>query len=218
VPSLGLLSKLVLLALCSLVLGYVVATWVQAHRQEEAISEHADAIFRSPTSFVAGNPEGDVSVVAFFDYNCPYCRHDAPELEKLVAADGKVRIVLKELPVLGPDSEAVARIALAAGKQGKYLDLYERLIGLRGRATKARALEVAKEAGLDVPRLEQDLEDPTIEATLLENARLAKELGVRGVPFYLVGDRMVADGTGDFYGKLTQTVAEVRRDGCSAEC
>jgi protein-disulfide isomerase len=218
VPSAGFLSKLVLLGLCSLILGYIVATWVQAERQEEAISEHAEQIFRSPTSFVASNPKGDVSVVAFFDYNCPYCRHDAPSLTKLIAADDKVRLVLKELPLLGADSEAVARIALAAGKQDKYFDLYERLISMPGVATKARALAVAQEAGLDVARLEKDMRDPAIGAALLENTRLAKELGVRGVPFYLVGDRVMAEGKDDFYGRLTQSVAEVRKEGCRAAC
>jgi protein-disulfide isomerase len=212
------LAKLALLALFGLVVGYVAATWVRAERQEDAIATHAEQIFRSPTSFVAGNPGGDVSVVAFFDYNCPYCRHDAPDLAKLIAADGKVRLVLKELPVLGPDSEAVARLVLAAGKQGKYLDLYERLIALRGVASEARALEIAKEVGLDMSRLEQDMDDPVIRATLLENARLAKELQVRGVPFYLVGDRVAADGKADFYGRLVQTIAEVRQDGCRAKC
>ncbi len=81
---------------------------------EAAIGAHADAIYRPPQSFVAGNPKGEVSIVAFFDHNCPDCRADVPALEQLIAQDPGVRLVLKELPVLGPDSEAVARVALAA--------------------------------------------------------------------------------------------------------
>jgi thiol-disulfide isomerase/thioredoxin len=105
--------RLLSFALLGLVAGYFLSNYVLSGRQDAAIAEHAEAVYRSPSSFVAGNPQGDVSVVVFFDYNCPYCRAGAPELAKLVANDGKARLVLKELPVLGPDSEAVARVAQA---------------------------------------------------------------------------------------------------------
>jgi protein-disulfide isomerase len=124
---------------------------------EAAIGAHADAIYRSPHSFVAGNPEGEVSIVAFFDHNCPDWRADVPALEKLIAQDPGVRLVLKELPVLGPDSEAVARLALAARAQGKYFAFYQALFAARGRITKDRALQIAGELGLDTARLEEDL-------------------------------------------------------------
>ncbi|WP_083239327.1 DsbA family protein [Methyloceanibacter superfactus] len=167
---------------------------------------------------VAGNPQGDVSVVAFFDYNCPYCRKDVPALKKLMAADPNLRVVLKELPVLGPDSEAAARLALAAKNQGEYLTLYRRLIASRGRVTEARALAAAAAMGLDTDRLKDDMNDPAITATLLANTRLADALGVRGVPFYLVGDQVVSEGDGDFYAALTARVADVRQNGCRAAC
>ena len=92
-------------------------------RQERGIASRAEQIFHAKSSFVAGNPNGDVSVVTFLDYNCLYCREGAPDLAKLIAQDGKVRLVLKKLPVLGKDSEEVARVALAAAPQGKYLEL-----------------------------------------------------------------------------------------------
>ncbi len=126
--------------------------------------------------------------------------------------------MLKELPVLGKDSEAVARVALAAIPQGKYLELHQRLFTEPGRATKAKALRIASELGLDVGRLEADMDDPSITATLLENTRLARDIGVRGVPFYLVGDRRVQSGDGDLYDKLAEGVAEIRKDGCRAAC
>ncbi len=91
-------------------------------RQERGIASRAEQIFHAKSSFVAGNPNGDVSVVTFLDYNCLYCREGAPDLAKLIAQDGKVRLVLKKLPVLGKDSEEVARVALAAAPQGKYLE------------------------------------------------------------------------------------------------
>jgi protein-disulfide isomerase len=214
-------SLFVALGLTALALGFGFYAFERAtrdSRSEQAVVAHADEVFRAPTSVVAGNPQGDVSVIAFFDYNCPYCRKDAPELGKLLAKDGHLRLVLKELPVLGSDSEDAARIALAAKRQGKSFELYQRLIGAKGRVTKARALQIADELGLDTARLERDMDYPAITATLLANTRLADALGVRGVPFYLVGDQVVPDGTGDFYDALESRVADVREHGCRAAC
>jgi protein-disulfide isomerase len=97
-------------------------------RQQRAVGVNAEQIFRSPAGFVAGNPNGDVSVVAFYDANCPYCRQGAPALAKLIAEDGQVRLVLRRLPLLGADSESAARVKLATMAQGKYFELYQRLI------------------------------------------------------------------------------------------
>jgi len=104
----------------------------QSVQQQKATSQNANAIFRSLVSHVAGNPNGDVSVVEFFDYNCPYCRHALPDVLKLLNEDGKVRLVLKELPILGDDSVAAAKLALAANKQGKYFETHQKLF-LRAR-------------------------------------------------------------------------------------
>lgn len=207
------------MGLTALAVGYyVIERGTRTARSEQAVAAHAEEVFRSPTSAVAGNPQGDVSVVAFFDYNCPYCRKDVPALAKLMAGDPNLRLVLKELPVLGPDSEAAARLALAAKRQGKYLELYRRLIGTQGRVTETRALAAAAEMGLDTARLKADMDDPAITATLLANTRLANALGVKGVPFYLVGDQVVPEGEGDFYTALTSHVADVRAHGCRAAC
>jgi protein-disulfide isomerase len=209
----------VALGLTALAVGYyVLERGTRTIRSEQAVAAHADEVFRSPTSAVAGNPQGDVSVVAFFDYNCPYCRKDVPALAKLMDADPNLRLVLKELPVLGPDSEAAARLALAANRQGNYLALYQRLIGAQGRVTQVRALAAAAAMGLDTDRLKDDMNDPAITATLLANTRLADALGVRGVPFYLVGDQVLSEGDGDFYAALTARVADVRQNGCRAAC
>ena len=183
--------------------------WQEA-RQERAVAANQQQIFHSPSSTVVGNPNGDVSVVAFFDFNCPYCRKDAPSLERLVADDSQVRLVLKELPVLGPDSEAAAKVALAAGRQGKYFELFQRLFATPGRATEAKALRVAGELGLDQERIKQDVRDPAIAAALAENEKLAASLKVRGVPFYIVGDKILREGNGDFYARLAEMVAEAR--------
>jgi protein-disulfide isomerase len=209
------------LAIAALAIG--VALFAVGHRWQEAraaraVGENAEQIFRSPESFVAGNPRGDVSVVAFYDHNCPYCREGAPALAKLVADDPQVRLVLKELPVLGSDSENVARVALAATHQGKYFELYERLFEEPGRATKEKAMRIASALGLDTARLERDMQDVAIDKELADTKQLANTLGVRGVPFYLVGDRALGEGGDDLYSELTARVAGVRRNGCRTAC
>ncbi len=216
--SLRFIAGLGAVGLAGALAAYLLMGYVQGVRQETAVAQHAEEIFRSPDSFVAGNPEGDVSVVAFFDYNCPYCRKDAPDLAKLMAADGKIRLVLKELPVLGPDSEAVARIAQAAMAQGKYFELHNRLITERGRATKDRALRLASELGLDTAKLELDAQSPAVEGAIAANKRLADRLGVRGVPFYLAGDRPLPGSGDDLYAELAASVANVRQHGCRTAC
>lgn len=208
-----------MLAIAALAIG--VALFAVGHRWQEAraaraVGENAEQIFRSPESFVAGNPRGDVSVVAFYDHNCPYCREGAPALAKLVADDPQVRLVLKELPVLGSDSENVARVALAATHQGKYFEPYERLFEEPGRAEKA--MRIASALGLDTARLERDMQDVAIDKALSDTKQLANTLGVRGVPFYLVGDRALGEGGDDLYSELTARVAGVRRNGCRTAC
>jgi protein-disulfide isomerase len=204
--------------LVAVVAAYGGVGYIQNARQETAIAAHADELFRSPASFVAGNPNGDVTVVAFFDYNCPYCRAGAPDLKRLLSEDGRVRLVLKELPMLGTDSENVARIAQAAIPQGKYLQLYDWLIGSRGRMTKERALEIASELGLDTAKLEADMHSPQVEQAIAANKQLADRIGVDGVPFYLVGDRPLPPDAEDLYTALAASVADTRQHGCEAAC
>ena len=122
-----------------------------------------------------------------------------------------MRLVLKELPVLGPESEDVARIAQAAIAQGKYLELHERLFAERGRATKQKALRIASELGLDTAKLEADMDSPGVEYAIAANKRLADRLEVEGVPFYLVGDRPLP-GSGEDHSCR----ADRRRGGCAA--
>ncbi|HET7852105.1 MAG TPA: DsbA family protein, partial [Methyloceanibacter sp.] len=130
----------------------------QAAQQKKAISDNAEAIFRSPVAHVAGNPNGDVSIVEFFDYNCGYCKRALPDVLKVVNDDGKVRLVLKELPIFGDDSEAAAKYVLASDRQGKYFEMYQKMFSEPGKADKEKALRVAKELGLDVDKLQKDAE------------------------------------------------------------
>ncbi len=190
----------------------------QAEKQEKVISDNANAIFRSPLAFVAGNPDGDVSVVEFFDYNCGYCRRALPDVVKLVDNDNKVRLVLKELPIFGDDSEAAAKAALAAHKQGKYFEMHQKLFSEPGKADKEKALRIAGELGLDTAQLEKDMADPEIQKSLDEAKDLAQKLGLQGTPLYLIGDHVVPGAPDDLYDQLTKNVADIRAKGCKATC
>ena len=190
----------------------------QAEKQQKLISDNANAIFRSPLAFVAGNPDGDVSVVEFFDYNCGYCKRALPDVVKLVDNDSKVRVVLKELPIFGEDSEAAAKAALAAHKQGKYFEMHQKLFTEPGKADKEKALRIAGELGLDPAQLEKDMADPEVQRSLDEAKELAQKLGLQGTPLYLIGDRVIPGAPDDLYDQLTKNVGEIREKGCKATC
>jgi protein-disulfide isomerase len=190
----------------------------QASQQSKAISDNADAIFRSSVSHVAGNPHGDVSVVEFFDYNCPFCRHALRDVVKLINDDGKVRLVLKELPILSDDSVTAAKLALASNKQGKYFEMHQKLLSEPGKADKAKALRIGKDLGLDVDQLQKDAEDPDIKKALDEAKDLAQKLGLQGTPLFLIGDRTISGAPDDLFDQLKTKVTEVRQKGCAATC
>jgi protein-disulfide isomerase len=164
------------------------------------IKSNSPTLFNSSRQVTLGNPQGDITMVEFFDYNCGYCKRALADMHGLLEADPKLKIVLKELPVLGQPSTEVAHVAVAVRMQDeagtKYLAFHERLLSSRGRVDKARALEVAVEVGLDVPRLERDMASDEVRATLEENAKLARELGINGTPGYVVGDVVLLGAVG----------------------
>lgn len=190
----------------------------QAALQEKAISDNADALFRSSKSFAAGNPDGDVTVVEFFDYNCGFCRRAMPDVVKLIDNDDNVKFVFKELPIFGEESEDAAKGALAAMKQDKYFEMHQRLYTDPGKANKEKVLRIANDMGLDVPQLEADMESPEVQAALEETRMLAQQLGLQGTPLYLIGDRSIPGAPEDLYDQLVEKVAEVREKGCKVAC
>ena len=186
--------------------------------QTKAISDNADALFRSDKSYTAGNPDGDVTVVEFFDYNCGYCRRAMPDVVKLTDNDDKVRVVFKELPIFGGDSEDAAKGALAAKMQGKYFEMHQKLFSAPGKANKEKVLRIANEIGLDVPQLEKDMESQEVAEALDEAHGLAQELGLQGTPLYLIGDRTIPGAPDDLYDQLVENVAIIRKEGCKSTC
>ena len=175
-----------------------------------ALKAKAKDIQNDPNAPVAGNPQGDVTVVEFFDYRCPYCKAGHERLKQVVAKDGKVRLVLKEFPILGPESVFASRAALAAHRQDpkKYYGFHDALLSSKERITNDITLKIAGASGLDVERLKKDMAAPEISRMLEANADLAEELGINGTPAFIVGDNL-APGAVDA-ATLEKMIAEAR--------
>jgi protein-disulfide isomerase len=163
-------------------------TYAAFNPDAATVAAHRSELFADPNSPVGGNSKGDVTVVEFFDYNCPYCRAAEPMLEKLVAQDHQVRIVYKEFPILGPGSHFAAQAALAADEQGKYLPFQKAMLSYQGSITEDSAMSIAKQVGLDTGRLQQDMLDAKIGAELAHMHTLADTLRLSGTPSFVVGD------------------------------
>jgi protein-disulfide isomerase len=146
-------------------------------------------VLRDPEIPVAGNAAGDITIVEYFDYQCPYCRKLEPELRQVVQGDGKVRLVLKDWPILGPVSVTAARMALASKYQDKFIQAHDALIGVNSKLTEPRIRELLAGAGIDVDRLDRDLaaNATAIDAILARNNDQATAFGFNGTPSFIVG-------------------------------
>ncbi len=175
-------------------------TAAEAEKQKASVATNAETIFNSPRGVVLGNKDGDVSFVEFFDYNCGYCKRAMADMLDLMKTDPKLKVVLKEFPVLSQGSVEAAQVAVAVRMQDptgkKYLDFHQKLLGGRGAADKARAMAAAKDAGLDTARIEKDLASPEVRATIEENFKLAEAMGMNGTPSYVIGKQVVIGAVG----------------------
>ncbi len=195
-------------------------------QQDEAEAETARAdvfrkgaseIYDSEHQVVLGDPKGDVTLVEFFDYNCGYCKQALADTEELLRSDPKLRLVLKEFPVLGQDSVDAARVAIAVNSQApdKYLDFHRRLLTAEA-ANAETALAIAAELGLDQARLSAALADPKIEQTLISVQKLAKQLNINGTPTYVIADKVLPGvGGADQLKQLIGNVRKCGQVGCS---
>jgi protein-disulfide isomerase len=172
----------------------------EAEKHREAVVENKATIFSSPHQVVLGNPQGNVTMVEFFDYNCGFCKRALGDMLDLIKSDSNLKFVLKEFPVLGEGSVEAARVAVAARMQDttgkKYIEFHQKLLGSRGAADKMRALAVAKEVGFDMARIEKDMGSDEVKKTIEENMKLAEALGVNGTPSYVVGEEVVVGAVG----------------------
>jgi protein-disulfide isomerase len=171
-----------------------------AGERSTAIASNASQLFASPHQVTLGNPQGDVTLVEFFDYSCGFCKRALPDMLTLLKDNPKLKIVLKEFPILGPGSVDASRVAIAVRMQDptgeKYLDFHQKLLGGRGHADRASALAAAADAGLDVAQIEKDMDGDEVKKTLEESMTLARTLGLSGTPSYVVGDEVVVGAVG----------------------
>ncbi len=160
-------------------------------RQQQAVGVHRKALLEDPDAPILGNLKGDVAIVEFFDYRCPYCRKVAKNIKRAIEEDGNIRLIMKEFPILGPQSIQAARAALAAAKQGKYEEFHWTLMLKPGDMSDPHIRTVARELGLDVERLEADMKSKEIENMIRRNRGLATALAIRGTPAFVIGNTLV---------------------------
>lgn len=180
-------------------------------KAQKVLADRRKEVFDDPSSPVAGNPHGDVTMVEFFDYRCPYCKQVEPSLEKVIADDHHLRFVYKEFPVLGPVSTTAARAALAARKQGKYDAFHRAMMATKGQITDQTVMDVAGSVGLDIVQLRRDMASPDVDKTLKENLALADALDITGTPGFIVGDTIIPGAIS--LDDLKQAIADARKKG-----
>ena len=162
----------------------------EQERQRQAVVAMHDQIYAADAPFM-GNPDGDVTLVEFFDYQCGYCKRVLDTVFEATESDPGLRVVFKEFPILGPVSVVAAQASLASRNQGLYTEFHHALMGYRGQLTEEVIYTVAAEVGLDVARLREDMKAPEIQNEIAENRRLAGQIGIRGTPAFVIGDTVV---------------------------
>ncbi len=157
------------------------------------VASNADDLFKRAGSPVLGNPKGDVTLVEFFDFNCGYCRRVAPEVSTVAQGDKKLRVVHKQLPILGEESVEATKISLAALKQGqdKYEKLYAAFIGASDHLNNATMETIVRQQGLDWKKIQEDKESAAVKAEINANYQLAQSLGLNGTPAFVIGDKIM---------------------------
>ncbi|WP_051332507.1 DsbA family protein [Cucumibacter marinus] len=187
----------------------------EAERSRVALASYETEVFNNPGDVVIGNPDGDVTLVEFFDYNCPYCAESVPDLMQLIDSDPNLRIVLKEFPILSQESLEAARIAfLVADTDVDYFDFHARLFSTPGKIGREAALNAAADLGLSRVDLELRMESPEVNQALQDNYALAQGLGLSTTPTFILGDEIIRGALG--YELLKQKIDNVRACGSTA--
>jgi protein-disulfide isomerase len=187
---------------------------VEAQARQSAVADQAAALFSSAHQANVGNPKGDATLVEFFDYNCHFCKGALPDMAKLLQNDPNMKLVLKDFPVLGPGSLEAAKVATAVRNQlhgDKFWQFHVKLLGTHGPVGKTEALAVARELGVDMDRLNKDMDSPDVTAGLKEVAEMADTLQINGTPSFVVGQEVVVGAVG--YDQLKQKLDSVHKCG-----
>ena len=176
---------------------------------QKAIEQDESLLMNDPDTPSTGNPNGDVTIVEFSDYQCPYCKRAHSAVKSVIAADGKVKLIYKDLPILGEASKIAAVAALASIKQGKHDAFHDALMENTAKLDSARIFDIAGSVGIDVAQLKSDMDDPKIKKIIDRNMTLAQDLGVRGTPAFVIGKQFVPGAvTAD---ELKQLIADARK-------
>ena len=186
--------------------------------RQKAVADLRPKIFDSKNQSVVGNPDGKVTLVEFFDYNCTYCKHSLDDITSLIKNNPDLRVVLKDFPVLGPQSVEAAQVATAVRNQltgDKFWEFHRRLLSGRSPASKATAMTVAEESGVDMTRLTLDLAKPDVHDSIDEVMKMGDSLSLTGTPSFVIGDDVVVGAVG--YDELKSKVDSVRKCG-KANC
>lgn len=184
----------------------------EAERSATALAEFRDQIFNAPGQIVLGNPDGDVTLVEFFDYNCGYCRAALPDMAALLAEDPDLKVILKEFPILSNESIDAARIGVLVGEsEANYWDFHSALFTSRGKVDKSVALAAAEDLGLSPVELELQMGDPRVAQTIQSSYEIAQALGITGTPTYIIGNEIIPGAIGA--DELRARIADMRECG-----
>ena len=166
----------------------ILPTLAVAERKNPMPEELRKVLERDPTAPVLGNPDGDVTLTEFFDYNCPFCRKMVDPIHRLIRSDPGLRVVFHEWPVFGADSEDAARASLASLQQGRYWQMHRAIFSARGKANAETARRAAEQVGLDMARLQRDMQADQVERHITNSFLLADHMGLVGTPSFIAGD------------------------------
>ncbi|WP_135078701.1 DsbA family protein [Terasakiella sp. SH-1] len=159
--------------------------------QKQALQTVRKEMIEGPLTPIGGNPKGDVTLVEFFDYQCGYCKRAFPAVMEVINKDQNIRYVMKEFAILGPESEVAARAALAAEKQGKYMDFHTAMMTVRGRLNADKIMKTAQSVGLNVDQLKADMQADDVSAEIKSTREIAQKLGITGTPAFIIGDQVI---------------------------
>ena len=183
----------------------------EKERQQKLVTENQELLTDPKYGFVTGNKDGDITVVEFFDYNCPYCRQSLTDIMKLIENDKNVRDILKEYPILGQASKNAAMAALAARKQNKYMEFHTALLTAKGRITDEQITKIAKSIGLDVDQLKKDMKSEDVIESHQKNMEVGQKLGINGTPTFIFNDQVIPQVLP--YEAMKQLIARIRKAG-----
>lgn len=185
--------------------------------RSERLQQYKEALYRPQNTLIFGNPKGDVTLVEFFDYNCGFCKRGFTDVQNLMKGDKNIRVIFRDFPVLGQGSMEAARIAVAVKLQAtheKFMVFHEKLLMGRGAANHDKAMDAAKDAGIDMARLDADMKTDTIAKTIQENMKIGDSLKITGTPSYVVGNDVIIGAVGL---ETLKQKAEESRKACATD-